>query len=144
MSSDPFYIFDHFDTFFSLVENGSSVGTTSLIRGSDLIYLTIDKLGKILTTFLQSNEPADKDSYLNLIKMLFFLNVGFVGVIDKELLASSESTGGRKNNKKLNSEFDVHDWENRRYKILIQIYNVMQLPIEKLWNQCIAEEEFVK
>ena len=111
-----------------------------MFRGSDLIYLTVDKLGQSLITYLQNPDQSSRNSFLNLTKMLMFLNASFIRAIDGVL------SGGdtKKNPKKQNSEYSEHNWDDRRYKILVQIFNIFQLPLEKLWSLCIAEEEFVK
>lgn len=141
-SSDPFYIFDHFDTFYSLIENAGSCAMITLSRGCDLVYLTADKLGNLLATYLQSNNNADRNSHLNLTKMVLFLSVGLVKCMDN---VTGEDSGSKKTTQKnRQSDMDTTEWNERRYKTLVQIYNVIQLPLEKLWSESIAEEAFVK
>lgn len=140
----PFYIFDHFDTFFSMIETGENVSTQLLIRGIDLMFNTIDKLGQLLTTFLQKNQEAERNSYLNLVKMVLFLKVNLIKTIDDKM-TKSDSIGVKKTNKKTFSGNDVnYEWDDKRYRSITQIYNVIQLPIEVLWNTSIPEENFVK
>lgn len=141
-SSDPFYIFDHFDTFYSLIENAGSCQMITLYRGCDLVYLTADKLGNLLATYLQSNNVADRNSHLNLTKMVLFLSVGLVNCMDN---VTGDEGGSKKGNQKnRQSDTNTAERDERRYKTLVQIYNVMQLPLEKLWAESIAEEAFVK
>lgn len=162
--ADTFYIFDHFDTFYSLIECATPALLQSLMRATDLLFLTIDKLGKQLAAHLaDKSKPAavtaetdsttsettpafDREAYLNLTKMLLYLSTGFVRAID-EVVASSGG-GGPKTGKKAsgagNMEMEAYAWDEKRYKIMLQVFNVFQLPLEKLWSLCIAEESFVK
>ncbi|PSN48611.1 hypothetical protein C0J52_18669 [Blattella germanica] len=49
--------------------------------------------------------------------------------------------GRKKTNKK--PEYDDFNWEAKSHGALVQIYNMLQLPLNKLWDPPIAEEEFV-
>lgn len=145
-AADPFHIFDHFDTYFSFIENVKNVQRQLFVRASDLIFDTTDKLGRILTAFFQQNNTTERDSHLNLTKMVLFLNIGFARAID--VVMNDGQTDGlqKKNTKKAMgcNDNDLYKFDERKYKILVQVHNLMQLPLEKLWNQCIAEEDFVK
>lgn len=148
-SSNVFYIFDHFDTYFSLIENASQQMIVSLMRGFDLIYLTVEKLGKELQEFFKQTtvDSVERESYLNLSKMMMYLYVGFVQAIDQAKQAAiSPEIGTKKGGKKASGSelLDVHNWDDRRLKGLIQVYNFFEMPLEKLWSLCIAEESFVK
>lgn len=109
-----------------------------------MLFNTIDKLGQLLTTFLQKNEEAERNSYLNLVKMVLFLKVGLIKTIDDKL-SNSESIGVKKTNKKSSAGNEMnYEWDDKRYRSIVQIYNVVQLPIEVLWHTSIPEENFVK
>lgn len=148
-TSGPFYIFDHFDTFYSLIDKGESESISApsillLIRGVDLLFSTIDKLGQLLTTFLQKNEEAERNSYLNLVKMVLYLKIELIDVIDKRI-EKDDPVAVKKTNKKTSSGSDMnYEWDDKRYRSITQIYNIVQLPIEKLWHTSIPEENFVK
>lgn len=144
-AADPFHIFDHFDTYFSFIENVKNVQRQLFVRASDQIYDTTDKLGRILTAFFQQNNMTERDSHLNLTKMVLFLNIGFARAID--VLMNDGQTDGvpKKNTKKaMGNDNDLYKFDERKFNILVQVHNVMQLPLEKLWTLSIAEEDFVK
>lgn len=188
-NTDAFFIFDHFDTFFSLIENANATQLQSMMRAADLLFLAIDKLGRTLATQLADKAPAaaasasaesaaaagdsssasaaaaadaeasafDRDAHLNLTKMLLYLSTGFVRAINGLFVSGGSAPGGattaaaagRAGGKKTaaaNQQLDVESfgWEEKRYKIMLQVYNVFQLPLQKLWSLCIAEENFVK
>lgn len=144
-ATGPFYIFDHFDTFYSLIEKGENVSPQLLFRSIDLLFNTIDKLGQSLTTFLQKNEEAERNSYLNLVKMVLFLKVDLIKIIDEKIQNADSGIGVKRMNKKGSGGNEMnYEWDDKRYRSITQIYNLVQLPIEALWHTSIPEENFVK
>lgn len=149
---DPFYIFDHFDTFYAVIENKNtdSAAMTNLMRSFDLLYLTIDKLGNRLAPFLAVSEPPtnqERNAHLNLTKMCMFLIVNVVRKIDSNILRLQQqqhTNQQKKRGKNADTVEQYPDWENKRGKFLVQLYNVLQFPLEKLWCPPMAEENFVK
>lgn len=128
-----------------MIESGEHVSNQLLLRGIDLLFNTIDKLGQTLTTYLQKNEESERNSYLNLVKMVLFLKIQLVITIDDKLSNSESGIGGKKGNKKASAGNETsYEWDDKRYRSMTQIYNVIQLPIEALWNTSIPEENFVK
>lgn len=116
-----------------------------MLRACDLLYVTIDKFGQKLSTYLQGTELTQQNSYLNLMKMTMFLIIGMVKCIDHangdEVAAAAVS---KKSGKRQLQDMG-YEWDSKRYSILVQIFNFMsQLPLEKLWSESIAEEDFVK
>lgn len=70
--ADAFYIFDHFDAFFSVIQNSDGLATIQLERAFDLLFVTIEKLTNQLLKFLDdSNGQAEggrsRNEYLNLV-----------------------------------------------------------------------------
>lgn len=149
---DPFYLFDHFDTYYAVIENKNtdSVAMTSLMRSFDLLYLTVDKLGNRLAPFLAVSEPPtqqERNGYLNLTKMSIFLIVNVVRKIDANILRlqqQQQTNQQKKRGKQADTVEQYPDWDTKRGKFLVQLYNIMQFPLEKLWNPPMAEENFVK
>ncbi|XP_037814874.1 condensin complex subunit 1 [Lucilia sericata] len=148
---DPFYLFDHFDTYYAVIENKNtdSVAMTNLMRSFDLLYLTVDKLGNRLAPFLAVSEPPtqqERNGYLNLTKMSLFLIVNVVRKIDANILRlqqQQQTNQQKKRGKHADTVEQYPDWETKRGKFLVQLYNVMQFPLEKLWSPPMAEENFV-
>lgn len=170
---DPFYIFDYFDTYYAIIQIKAidSKSMVCLSRAFDLLYVTIDKLGNNLMQFLSSNEHENDDdpssgspanssasthgrqSYLNLTKMIMFLMVNVVRKIELSLnslqqqqqpfQAKKRGRGGKVPVNLENNELSG-TWDDKRQKFLIQLYNVLQFPLEKLWSPPIAEENFVR
>lgn len=148
---DPFYIFEHFDTYYSIIEN-TAKDTNSIrnvMRAFDLLYVTVDRMGQELTPLLNSTEPPstpDRVRYLNLTKMTLYLLVNVVKRIDiivQQVLHEQQLNQQKKRAKQVEVLEQYPDWDVKRGKFLVQLYNVMQNPLEKLWSPPVAEESFV-
>lgn len=141
---DPFIIFDHFDTFFSVIENASAISATNLLRSFDLLYLIVDKLGNLLVPFLQKNDISseERSTYLNGTRMIMFCMCQSIKAIDAVFGFddNSKKVGGKKSN----VELEAHDWESKKNRSFIQIFNFIDLPLEKLWDPPVPDESFVK
>ncbi|XP_004520256.1 condensin complex subunit 1 [Ceratitis capitata] len=147
---DPFYLFDHFDTYFTIIEGRGSdpASITNLMRAFDLLYITADKLGQRLAPILSCSDTAqsleDRQSYLNLTKMAMFLQINTVRRIDSVAAQNQQQqTQQKKRSKQTETLEQYPDWDSKRGRFLVQLYNILQFPLEKLWNPPVAEENFV-
>lgn len=144
-SGDAFYIFDHFDVFFSIIENVSQLQINHSLRAIDILYQTAESMGHLLTAYLNQDTLDRQNDFLNLTKMVMYLLVSSVRAIDSFIKRTSqESLSGRKNKKNNEQSAYLTSYETKRYNVLIQVCNIMQLPIEKLWNRSTIDEDFVK
>uniref|UniRef100_A0AAG5CMQ8 Condensin complex subunit 1 n=1 Tax=Anopheles atroparvus TaxID=41427 RepID=A0AAG5CMQ8_ANOAO len=143
---EPFGIFDHFDTFYSVIDNGKQLSGAQLLRAYDQLYGAIDRLGNIMADTLSHKEieQSDRLALLNSVKMLAFLMNGIVKEIDAHVNAANEKVMVKKSKKQpANEQLELLDWDNKRYQCIVQLYNLMQLPLEKLWDPPVCEESFV-
>ncbi|XP_034479128.1 condensin complex subunit 1 [Drosophila innubila] len=148
---DPFYIFEHFDVYFSILETtaNDAAAIRNLMRSFDLLYLTVDTLGEQLSPLLSGNEPPsahDRVRYLNLTKMTLFLIINTVKRIDivvQQVLKEQQLNQQKKRGKQDEALEQYPDWDVKRGRFLVQLYNVMQFELEKLWSPPVAEENFV-
>lgn len=140
-SSDAFYLFDHFAVFFSVIENAQKMQINQLLRIIDVMYNTTKKYGEMITAYLNRNELNRQVQYMNLTKMVMYLMTSLVREVDKWVV-NDNSTAAKKG-KKQNESGPYQMWDERRFEALKQIFNIIQLPLEKLWSTSIAEESFV-
>lgn len=135
------YIFDHFDVFYSIIETAKTVQTQTIFRAMEILFESIDKIGKLLADFLQQTNPAHRErcEMLNALKMLLYAQITLVKCVDKEVFVSE----GKKTKKQSPEEAETTKWENHRYKALLQLFNVLQLPLSNLWDPPVPEEPFV-
>lgn len=119
-----------------------------LVRAIDILYRTTENLGQMLDAYLKQDTLDRQNDFLNLTKMVMYLMVSTVKEIDtvvKNYMAQSNATAGRKNKKNADDQLPHYaTYEIKRHEVLVQVCNIMQLPIEKLWNMSIVEEDFVK
>lgn len=147
--NDPFGVFDHFDTFYSAIDNAQQLSGQNLLRAYDLLYVAVDRLGTKLADLLGRPDLSQEDRLpaLNAIKMLTYLIGGMVKVTDAHVNAARETSGlmGKKGaaKKKDNEQVEALDWDSKRYRCIVQLYNLFQLPLEKLWDPPVCEESFV-
>lgn len=131
-----------------MIENVSQLQISNLVRAVDLLYRTTENLGQMLDAYLKQETLDRQNDFLNLIKMVMYLLVSTVKVVDvfvKNNLTQPNQAGGRKNKKNTDESLPHFiSYEAKRYDVLIQVCNIMQLPIEKLWNMSIVDEDFVK
>lgn len=147
-TSDAFYIFDHFDTFFSVIENVSHLQISNLVRAIDILYRTTENLGQMLDAYLKQETLDRQNDFLNLTKMVMYLLVSTVKAIDifvKNNFTQANVASGRKNKKSNDDQLPHYaSYENKRHEVLVQVCNIMSIPIEKLWNMSMIDEDFVK
>lgn len=145
-TGDAFYIFDHFDTFFSVIENAEKLQVSNLVRAVDLLYRTTENLGQMLNNYLKQETLDRQTDFLNLTKMVIYLLVTTVRAVDVFVKNNlTQANAGRKNKKSVDDSLPHYiSYETKRFDVLVQVCNFMQLPIEKLWNMSIVDEDFVK
>uniref|UniRef100_A0A1A9WR39 Condensin complex subunit 1 n=1 Tax=Glossina brevipalpis TaxID=37001 RepID=A0A1A9WR39_9MUSC len=150
IDGDLFYLYDYFDTYYAVIENKNMDMTAvkNLMRAFDLLYQTVSRFSNYLATFFGFNElpsPQQRTVHLNLTKMSLYLLVNAVHKIDGNIarLRKEQENKGRKGYKHLEILEEYFDWDVKRVKFLRQLFNIMQYPLEKLWNPPLAEESFV-
>lgn len=107
----------------------------------DLLYKSIDALGRVLAEFLQkTNQTSNERScMLNALKMLLYAKITLVKRIDKDVIVSEM----KKPKKQSSEDLDAARWGELRYAALLQLFNILQLPLQNLWDPPVAEEAFV-
>lgn len=116
------------------------------MRAVDILYQTTDNLGQILDNYLKQDTLDRQNDFLNLIQMVIYLLVNTIRAMDNSMKDNIKQSkaAGRKNKRKDDSLPIVSSYNQKRYEVMLQMCNIMQLPIEKLWNMSIIEDDFVK
>lgn len=76
---------------------------------------------------------------LNALKMFTFATISLVKKVDLELMTSD----GKKQKKNSTEDMNSGKWQELRYSALLQMFNILQLPLSNLWDPPVAEESFV-
>lgn len=146
-SNEPFIIFEHFDTFFSVIKNAQQLQMSILSRSVHTLFRASEKMVQNLDAYFKQETMDRQKEFLNLIKMVMYLLVNAVRAVDGFVKQHSPQpiATGRKNKKNVDEQYShFTSYENLRYLVLVQVHNVMQLPIETLWNMSIVDEDFIK
>lgn len=101
----------------------------------------------MLDAYLKQETLDRQNDFLNLTKMVMYLLVSTVRAVDvfvKNHQAQASTAAGRKKKNTDDSLPHFISYDTKRYEVIIQCCNIMQLPIEKLWNMSIIDEDFVK
>ncbi|KAK1132275.1 hypothetical protein K0M31_016395 [Melipona bicolor] len=137
------FIFEHFDTFFSVIVHENKVELTIVQRaftriqkGFEMLVLNMENI------FEKGNELEEEHrlTLLNMNKMLAYLFSWFICYIDDEVFKDDRFLGKRKKSTKSDME---EEWESNREKALEYIYRLLQLPLSKLWQPPIVEDSFI-
>lgn len=130
------FIFDHFDSFFSIIElTAKEIGAPLSIRGLDILYDAIDKLGHELASNLHEIASGVRLDLLNATKMLLYLQINTIRSIDA--VHEAKGAGGKKSA----NDGDLFEWDGKRQACLLQIFNISQLPVEQLYDPPVLEEQ---
>lgn len=136
-------MFDHFDVFYSVIENPSKLLPAVLFRAIDTLINTAEKLGEMLNGYLSRTELNEQNKYLNITQMVMWSMVAAVKAIDAALTVDSGNDAGKKGKKSTIDATPLQLWEPKRYQVQSTIFHLMEKPLEKLWNLSIADESFV-
>lgn len=143
-AGDAFYMFDHFDTFYSVIENAPKLPPAQLFRAVEILINTADKLGEMLNIYLSRSELNEQNKYLNITKMVMWSLVAAVKAIDAAFTVDGGADAGGKKGKKSTIDATPQQlWDPKRYQVQSTIFHLMEKPLEKLWNLSIADESFV-
>lgn len=146
-TADAFYVFDQFDTFFSVIENAAQLQIQILIRAVDILYRTTETLGQMLNVYFKQETLDRQNNFLNLTKMVIYLLVSTIKVVDIFVQNNTpqSKTAGRKIKKTADDSLPhFASYAVKRYDVLTQVCNIMQMPIEKLWDRSIVADDFIK
>lgn len=100
----------------------------------------IAKSLQFLVRDLENESANDKVKSLAMVKMHAYILSQLMCYLE-DCTAETEITGRKKKSTK---KSDVRDeWENRRKKVFLTIHQLLQLPLQHLWQPPIVEESFV-
>lgn len=72
--------------------------------------------------------------------MFIYAQITLIKKIDKDVFTYTETKGKKKH---CPEDLEHIQYEEKRYKALLQLFNMIQLPLEHLWSPPVAEEAFV-
>jgi len=142
----PHSIKEHFDTLFSVLCVQGQLDST-IKEDAWISFLKACKtFVNTLTPFLNDNFTKDECSeYLLTLKMSVYLLCQFMELFDSDTIKPTALVTGKgrgKKSKPSNSQMSM-DWDYERQQGLQILLSLVQLPLTKLWDPPVAEEDFV-
>ncbi|XP_042208169.1 condensin complex subunit 1-like [Homarus americanus] len=136
-----------FDAFYSVLVNFASVDQEFKHRSWDILVKAMAKMTAELALVLDERDmsSSEKLRWLNILKMNTYLACNLTEAFENDYNKPTTDTlllgKGRKKTAK-NSETGT-DWEEERTRMLVQLFSVLQYPLQRLWDPPVIEEDFV-
>nr|XP_045604996.1 condensin complex subunit 1-like [Procambarus clarkii] len=135
-----------FDAFYSILVNFASVDNEFKHRSLDILVNAMGKLSAELALLLDGEMSGrEKHNWLNVLKMTTYLACNLTEAFENNYNKPTTDTLllGKARKKTARTSDDVMDWEEERNHMLLQIFSVLQYPLQRLWEPPIMEEDFV-
>ncbi|XP_028834009.1 condensin complex subunit 1 isoform X1 [Denticeps clupeoides] len=145
-SQGPLCILEHFDTVYSVLQQGSHVDLTVKEDALELLVQVIRGFSVALPSLLLSGSlsAVDRRHHLNAVKMGVFLLCKLTESLESDSYRQSIVTAPGKGSKKSKSGSEgMVQWDSERYTVLLSLTQLLQLDIRPLWSLSLVEEEFV-
>lgn len=142
------YILEHFDTYYSILVHGGKLEWPIINKAFDHIDRAAKKLCPHLEVIFQEKE-IDTDvrtKNLNCVKMILYLFTSIMKVKDSKLATENStklSLGKKKRAGGVNVEENGEWSENDKHMALVTLFNVLHMPLARLWDPPLAEDNFV-
>lgn len=144
-------IISSFDAFYSVLINMGNASSDMKELTLDLIVKAITGLTAQLTDVLErdSESALSRQDNLNAVKMSAYIASQLVEAYETEALrpSATEVTAagkGRKGKKAAAATAAMgFDWDAEKERALTALSHLMQLPLQRLWDPPVADQEFV-
>ncbi|XP_029054482.2 condensin complex subunit 1-like [Osmia bicornis bicornis] len=140
------FIFEHFDTFFSIIVHRNKIELPIVIRGFCRIHKALEILVVDMESIFEKQTTLNEEErlkFINVTKMVAYLFSLFVCYINDEILKDGSDKLSGKRKKSTRSDME-EEWEYTREKALEYVYRLLQLPLQKLWQPPIVEDSFTE
>ncbi|XP_076315224.1 condensin complex subunit 1-like isoform X2 [Tachypleus tridentatus] len=140
-------ILETFNTYYSVIYHFNKLEPEVRQESLEMIVTTAIKLCGQQSMILEDIEQLDYETrtkQLNLLKMTCYILCQFIEAFEVESLKPTTQTvvtGKRKHTKKRTNQ--GWDWEVEKEKCLQTLFHLYELPLQRLWDPPVVEEEFV-
>lgn len=137
------FILEHFDTLFSFLVQAKDLDVRELTPVLHQSILGIEQMVNCFPTLIEDDMHTEqRKKLLNIAKMIMFIfGHSFKIIEDKRL--GKDMLFDIKGRKKTAKSVEQDSWDDDRNQALFALYGFVQLPIQKLWNPPVVEEDFV-
>jgi len=144
-----FMLGEGFDIIFSLInEYHKSASIEMKQQGFSIAMKSMENLVQVLAKLLNSDtglESEERLANLNCMKMNLYLFCQMVELIEGDQANSIDTVTGakKKGGKKSKDDDFTWDWDHERLRAVTILYNLVQLPLNPLFDPPMMEEEVV-
>lgn len=146
LSDDGFrFILNHFDPMFSVVHHAKDLDTKYILTAHNIVLKGISGMCQTLPGLMEQMDCHLRQNLLNAVKMYLFLLYEVLRSLEERFNAKTdkELAVDAKSRKKAIKNFADFDWDNKRNESLIKLHDFIHLPLPKLWDPPVADEDFV-
>lgn len=138
-----FSILEHFDTLYSHLVQCKELDVKDLVAVLHQALGGVENMVSCFPGLITDDMDADlRKKMLNVAKMnMFIFCYAFRIVEDKRM--GKDMLFDIKGRKKIAKSVEHFGWDEDRNRVLFALYAFVQLPIQKLWNPPVVDEEFV-
>ncbi|KAK4295273.1 hypothetical protein Pmani_032152 [Petrolisthes manimaculis] len=130
----------NFDNLYSILVNFSAVNENSKQKAWALLLKELE--GKLDEENISGSE---KHQWLNILKMTTYLACNLMEAFEKNHNKPTIDTIqiGKSRKKAQKAVEDGSDWEEDRNHMLLQLFSLLQHPLQRLWEPPVMEEDYV-
>lgn len=137
------FILDHFDTLYSFVVRAKELEVRDLQAVLHQSLAGLEHMAICFPDLIEDDMHAEQQKkLLNMTKMTMFIFWNALRIVEDKILGK-DMLFDIKGRKKTLKSAENDGWDSDRNRALFALYNFLQLPLHKLWNPPVAEEEFV-
>jgi len=109
----------------------------------------MDKLYIDLEAFVNRLEAEERNNYCNLLKMIVYVFCTLSELFEEQDIKQSANrldaeNAGKKTHKKSKRTEESYDWQHNKDKGMSVLLRMLSLPLHRVFNPPIVEDEFVK
>ncbi|XP_076036312.1 CAP-D2 condensin subunit [Oratosquilla oratoria] len=137
----------NFDVLYSFILNFASLDDDTKERTWDLALKAMAKVTAELGLVLDEGDLSanTRSHWLNVLKMTTYIGCMVMETFEVEFSKPSTDTllAGKSKKKAPKKMSGTMDWEDERGRMLLQLFSILQHPLNRLWDPPIVEEDYV-
>ncbi|KAB0791130.1 hypothetical protein PPYR_02930 [Photinus pyralis] len=141
----PEFIFDNFDTYYSILHHADSLDMEIIIKSYEVLQKAMQELNNNLNFLLQDKDNLNEEfnsKYVNVLKMLVYVYSQTVILVEQKLESKRSQTLQQKGRqRKKQPSLDCYDFDKKL--VLVTLSNVVQHEINLFWDPPVVEDTFI-
>ncbi|KAK3912396.1 Condensin complex subunit 1 [Frankliniella fusca] len=138
-----FFILEHFDTLYSYLVQSKDLEIRDLLPVLHQAIRGVESMVSCFPGLIEDDMHTEqRKKMLNVAKMNMFIFCHAFRIVEDKRMGK-DMLFDIKGRKKTQKSVECCEWDEGRNRALFALYNFVHLPIQKLWNPPVIEEEFV-